>query len=452
MDPKQCRILIVDDEDAFREVISALLIDEGFPVTCAADGVTAINTMQQQSFDVILLDVKMPKVDGVEVLKFSRENAPDAQVVMLTGVTDLKIAVECMKLGAYDFISKPYSMPELLSTIERAFEKKQLLLENRMMKEEINRLSGPSDIIGKSNALREVLRIAGRVAPTESTVLIQGGSGTGKELLAHYIFTNSLRKEKPFVVVNCASIPDSLIESELFGHEKGAFTDAHQQKQGLVEIADGGTLFLDEVGDVSPIIQPKLLRFIQSGEFRRVGGNTTLHADVRIVSATNKDLREEVRGGHFREDLLYRLNVITITIPPLRERKEDIPDIVQFFLQTKIRSKSKKTLSPEALEQLMRYDWPGNIRELENVIERAAILARDNVLVPADLSIAAAPVTPGQSSDIIGSSVSLEYIQRLHIEKVLEVQQWNKTAAAKILDISLKTLYTKIQQYGLKHE
>ncbi len=452
MDSKHCSILVVDDEDAFREVISTLLTEEGFPVVAMQDGVSAINLLQQQSFDVILLDVKMPKVDGVEVLKFAKENSADSQVVMLTGVTDLKIAVDCMKLGAYDFISKPYSLPELLTTIERAYEKKQLLLENRMMKEEISRLSGPSDIIGKSNALREVLRIAGRVAPTESTVLIQGGSGTGKELLAHYIFTNSLRKEKPFVIVNCASIPDTLIESELFGHEKGAFTDAHQQKQGLVEIADGGTLFLDEVGDVSPIIQPKLLRFIQSGEFRRVGGNTSLHADVRIISATNKDLRDEVRGGHFREDLLYRLNVITITIPPLRERKEDIPDIVDFFLQVKVRSKIKKTLSPEALQLLLRYDWPGNIRELENVIERAAILSRGSMIEPADFSIAATASSSTQSSEIIGSQISLKEIEHLHIEKVLQSQQWNKTTAAKILDISLKTLYTKIQQYGLKQD
>ncbi len=387
MDHSQCRVLAVDDEEAFREVIMSLLSEEGYPVTTAIDGVEAINLLQQNLFDVILLDIRMPKVDGVEVIKYLREHMPDAQVIMLTGVTELKLAVECMKLGAYDFIAKPHSTPELLTTVERAYEKKQLLIENRTMKEELSRVVGPSDIIGKSNALKEVIRIAGRVAPTESTVLIQGGSGTGKELLAHFVFKNSNRKEKQFVIVNCASIPDTLIESELFGHEKGAFTDAHQQKQGLVELANGGTLFLDEVGDVSPIIQPKLLRFIQSGEFRRVGGNTALRADVRIISATNKDLREEVKLGRFREDLLYRLNVITITIPPLCERKEDIPDIAQFFLQSKLRSKTKKTINPAAMDLLMRYDWPGNIRELENVIERAAILSRGTVIDPADLSL-----------------------------------------------------------------
>jgi two-component system, NtrC family, response regulator AtoC len=450
MDHTQCRILAVDDEEAFREVIFSLLSEEGYPITTASDGIEAINLLQQNLYDVILLDIRMPKVDGVEVLKYIREHMPDAQVIMLTGVAELKLAVECMKLGAYDFIAKPHSTPELLTTVERAYEKKQLLIENRMMKDELSRVSGPSDIIGKSNALKEVIRIAGRVAPTESTVLIQGGSGTGKELLAHFIFKNSTRKEKQFVIVNCASIPDTLIESELFGHEKGAFTDAHQQKQGLVELANGGTLFLDEVGDVSPIIQPKLLRFIQSGEFRRVGGNTTLRSDARIISATNKDLREEVKSGHFREDLLYRLNVITITIPPLRERKDDIPDIVQFFLQSKMRSKTKKTISDEALALLEHYDWPGNIRELENVIERAAILSRGTVIEPVDLSLASPEPAEADQSEIIGTPVSLEHIQRLHIEGVLKAQNWNKTSAAKLLDISLKTLYTKIQQYGLK--
>ncbi|MGD0339276.1 MAG: sigma-54 dependent transcriptional regulator [Bacteroidota bacterium] len=452
MDHSQCRVLAVDDEEAFREVIMSLLSEEGYPVATAVDGVEAINLLQQNLFDVILLDIRMPKVDGVEVLKYLREHMPDAQVIMLTGVTELKLAVECMKLGAYDFIAKPHSTPELLTTVERAYEKKQLLIENRTMKEELSRVVGPSDIIGKSNALKEVIRIAGRVAPTESTVLIQGGSGTGKELLAHFVYKNSNRKEKQFVIVNCASIPDTLIESELFGHEKGAFTDAHQQKQGLVELANGGTLFLDEVGDVSPIIQPKLLRFIQSGEFRRVGGNATLRADVRIISATNKDLREEVKLGRFREDLLYRLNVITITIPLLRERKEDIPDIVQFFLQSKLRSKTKKTINLEAIDLLMHYDWPGNIRELENVIERAAILSRGTVIDPADLSLGPSSPVEKEQSEIVGTSVSLEHIQRLHIEKVLKAQNWNKTSAAKILEISLKTLYTKIQQYGLKQE
>ncbi len=450
MDHSQCRILAVDDEEAFREVISTLLSEEGYPITTASDGIEAINLLQQNLYDVILLDIRMPKVDGVEVLKYIREHMPDAQVIMLTGVAELKLAVECMKLGAYDFIAKPHSTPELLTTVDRAFEKKQLLIENRMMKDELSRVAGPSDIIGKSNALKEVIRIAGRVAPTESTVLVQGGSGTGKELLAHFIFKNSNRKEKQFVIVNCASIPDTLIESELFGHEKGAFTDAHQQKQGLVELANGGTLFLDEVGDISPIIQPKLLRFIQSGEFRRVGGNSTLRSDARIISATNKDLREEVKGGRFREDLLYRLNVITITIPPLRERKDDIPDIVLFFLQSKMRSKTKKTISDEAMGLLERYDWPGNIRELENVIERAAILSHGTVIEPADLSLGPSESAEKNQSEIIGTSVSLEHIQRLHIEGVLKAQNWNKTSAAKLLDISLKTLYTKIQQYGLK--
>ena len=308
-------------------------------------------------------------------------------------------------------------------------------------------------MVGESEAFRHVLDIAAKVAPTESTVLIQGASGTGKELVASYIFQKSDRSGEPFVTLNCASIPDTLIESELFGHEKGAFTDAHQTKQGIVEIANKGTLFLDEIGDISPVVQPKILRFIQSGEFRRVGGNTTLKADCRILSATNRNLVEEVKEGRFRSDLLYRLNVITIEVPPLKARKQDIPLLVASFLTSRMKSKVKKSISPRAVEMLMEYDWPGNIRELENVIERAAILCRNDLIEPQDLSLPNSPFTlPGTAgaNEKIGTAIPLKEIERLHIEGVLRSFRGNKAEAAKILGISLKTLYTKLQQYQIK--
>ena len=453
MAKKDASILVVDDEEAFRYMLSSLLTGAGYTVDTATDGVAAINAVQSKLYHVILCDVRMPKVDGLEVLKFVRTNIPGAEVIMLTGMAEVKTAVECMKVGAYDYITKPTTADELLGTITRALERRQLMIDNLVMKGTIDRLQGPYHMVGESDAFRRVLDIAAKVAPTESTVLIQGGSGTGKELVANFIFQNSGRKDAPFVTLNCASIPDTLIESELFGYEKGAFTDARTMKQGIVEIADKGTLFLDEIGDISPIVQPKILRFIQSGEFRRVGGNITLTADVRILSATNKNLKEEVREGRFREDLLYRLNVITIDIPPLRQRKEDIPLLVAGFINSRMKTRTKPTISPKAVEVLMEYDWPGNIRELENVIERAAILCRNNVIEPQDLSLPHTP-TPlpagGHPDNKLGTALALKEIERLHIEGVLKSFRGNKAEAANILGISLKTLYTKIQQYQIK--
>jgi DNA-binding NtrC family response regulator len=373
---------------------------------------------------------------------------------MLTGAADVKIAVECMRIGAYDFITKPTTADELLATINRAIERRQLLIDNIIMKDALDRIQGTHEMVGQSEAFRRVLEIAAKVAPTESTVLIQGSSGTGKELIANFIYKNSLRTTQPFVTLNCASIPDTLIESELFGHEKGAFTDARATKPGIVEIANKGTLFLDEIGDISPVVQPKILRFIQSGEFRRVGGNASLTADVRILSATNKNLKEEVREGRFREDLLYRLNVITIDIPPLRDRKQDIPLLVASFLANRMKTKVKTSISTRAMEVLVDYDWPGNIRELENVIERAAILCHNGLIEPADFSLPNSPMstlTPGVRGDQkIGTALPLKEIEHLHIEGVLRTFRGNKAETAKILGISLKTLYTKIQQFQIK--
>ncbi|MBI1808246.1 MAG: sigma-54-dependent Fis family transcriptional regulator, partial [Ignavibacteria bacterium] len=313
------KILMVDDEVDLLQTSIVLLRAEGYEVDSVSDGIQGINAVQTHHYDLVLLDIKMPKVDGIEVLEFVKEKYPSIEAIMLTGVSDLKIAVECMNKGAFYYILKPFNVAELLQTIKRALEHRRLLLENSVMRLQLSRIEGYGEIIGESAAFRNVLEMAQRVAASDSSVLLQGASGTGKEVVANFIYKKSLRVDKPFIALNCASIPDSLIESELFGYEKGAFTDARTQKQGLVELANGGTLFLDEIGDISPVFQPKLLRFIQTGEYRRIGGNTLLRADVRVFSASNKDLREEVRLGRFREDLLYRLNVITIVIPPLKE-------------------------------------------------------------------------------------------------------------------------------------
>lgn len=449
------RVLIADDEEEFRFMMKCFLETAGYDIESVADGVQAINMLQTKAFDIALLDIKMPKVDGVDVLKFIKENLPNIDVVMLTGVGDVRIAIDCMKLGAYEYLTKPYSTDDLHRTLKKINEKQKLLRENQLIKAELLRIAGSTEIIGSSPNFKKVLDIALKIAPTESTILIQGASGTGKELVASFIYKHSERADKPFVALNCASIPDTLIESELFGHERGAFTDARSTKQGLVELAANGTLFLDEIGDISPLIQPKLLRFIQSGEFRRVGGNVVLKSDVRIISATNKDLAEEVRQGRFREDLLYRLNVITIEMPTLKERKEDIPLLVEFFLTKKLKMKARKQLSPDAMEILIKYDWPGNVRELENTIERAAILSRDDLIQPYDLSLPLRSTNLLQNLEkggLIGSHVPIKNVEKQHIEGVLKSLNNNKGEAAKVLGISLKTLYTKIQQYQIKVE
>jgi len=449
-------ILAVDDDDSLLQALTALLTDEGYEVHTAEDGVTAINAVQTQLFDLVLLDVKMPRVDGIEVLHFIKDHFLDTQVIMLTGASDVRTAVQCIQAGAYHYITKPYAPEELLAVIGRALERKELLLQNKVLKSELERHAPSDAIVSKSKPFLDVMSLAGRVAPTDSTVLIQGASGTGKELVANYLHANSPRRTLPFLALNCSSIPETLIESELFGHERGSFTDAVATKQGLVEIAHGGTLFLDEVAEISTMVQPKLLRFLQTGEYRRVGGSKVMKSDVRIISATNKDLRQEVAAGRFREDLLYRLNVITLSLPHLKDRKDDIPLLVEHFVNKHRRLKVTKRLDERALDLLMKYDWPGNVRELENVIERAVILSREDVIHADDLSLpigkAAYAETLAQldpSAPRLGSAVPMVDIEKAHIDGVLKSVSWNKNVAAKILGISLKTLYTKIRQYDL---
>ena len=449
-------ILAVDDDESFLDTLKRQLELDGYFVNTASDGIAAISILQTVPFDLILLDVKMPKVDGLEVLKFAKDQCPETEVIMLTGVNEIKIAVECMRLGAYYYITKPYSSSELLPLIERALERKRLLVQNKAYRAELARCALSSHIVSQNRTFLQMLDLASRAAPTDSTVLIEGASGTGKELVANFLHTNSLRKDQPFMALNCSSIPETLIESELFGHEKGAFTDAKASKQGLVEVANGGTLFLDEVGEIPLTVQPKLLRFLESGEFRRVGGNKNLKSDVRLLSATSKDLRKEVAAGRCREDLLYRLNVITLELPSLGERKDDIPLLVEHFLKSHAGAKEPKKIDEKALEILMKYDWPGNVRELENVIERATVLCQDDVIGIDDLalplrarSMLESAADASSARIRAGSAITLAEMQKAHVEGVLESVGWNKPLAAKILGISVKTLYAKIQAYDL---
>ncbi|MDH4071217.1 MAG: sigma-54 dependent transcriptional regulator [Ignavibacteria bacterium] len=456
---RKYNLLIVDDEESLRVLLeSELVASSEFAVDTAADGSQAINQIQAKVYDVVLLDIRMPRVSGIEVLKFLHEYSPTTQVIILTNYADVKTAIQTIKMGAYDFLAKPYDIDELFNTIHRALERRQLYIDNKLMKSELSRKAGTSEIIGQSPSLLKLIENASRFADSDSFVLIQGASGTGKELIANLIHRRSARGGRPFVAVNCASIPDALLESELFGHEKGAFTNAYSTKQGLVEVANGGTLFLDEVGDISPAIQPKLLRFLETGEFRRVGGTHLLTVDVRVVTATNKNLRQEAQEGRFREDLLFRLNVVTLQVPRLRERKDDIPVLAEYFLDRKAKTKVPKTLGPGVLEKLIAYDWPGNVRELEHAIEGAILLSTGDTIQESDLSMHMGRTDrPGDSGSAGSSSVneipqgtmSLEDLERIHIERVLKLFNYSRTKTADALGISKKTLYLKIKRYGM---
>jgi DNA-binding NtrC family response regulator len=440
-------ILIVDDEESVTYLLQTEFQEyPEFSVVTASNGGDAMNLVRSKVFDIALLDIRMPRVSGLEVLRFIKEHSPTTQVIMLTAQADVKNAVEATRLGAYDFLSKPYEFDVLMATVRRAVEHRHLLIDK-----EVNAGARPVEIVGSSKTFQDTIGYARKLAASDAIVLIQGESGTGKELFAQLIHRESPRREQPFIAVNCAAMPDQLLESELFGHEKGAFTSAIKTKQGLVEVANGGTLFLDEVGDISPLVQPKLLRFLETGEFRRVGGNDARAVDVRVVSATNKSLNDEVKAGRFRDDLLYRLNVVGLRLPALREHKEDIPQLVAHFLHRKSRS---KTLSPAALDVLMRYDWPGNVRELEHVIEGAVALAHGDVIDPSDLwmnvGLRAEAVPVARDLSSANPMASLEDVEAEHIERVLRANEWNRTRSAQILGITPKTLYLKIKRYGIR--
>ncbi|MFH0736375.1 MAG: sigma-54 dependent transcriptional regulator [bacterium] len=447
---KNSRILIIDDDDTLCYLLKEELISEGYFVEIVYNSNKAIDYIKKSSHDLLLLDLEMNGVSGLDILKFVKDSQPDLQVIVLTANSDMRTAIECIRNGAYDFINKPYQFEQLQVSIERALAHKDLVLKNTILTSKINQTI-PHKIIGESKGIKEIIHLAEKAARADSNILLQGETGTGKELFAEYIHKCSSRNEKPLVAINCASLPDQLIESELFGYEKGAFTDAKSSKQGLVEIANGGTLFLDEIGELSLALQPKFLRFLENGEFRRIGGITNLSSNVRVIGATNKNLMEEAEKKNFRRDLLFRLNVITLTIPPLRDRGHDISLLSNYFLTKKSPLRSPKNLSPEAEKDLLSYSFPGNVRELEHIIERAIIFSEDGAILPRDLNL---PKERGYRTnneyDFEDGVVTLEEIERNHILKVLNQQSWNRENSARALGISQKTLYSKIKNYNLQ--
>ena len=445
------RILIVDDEKSQREQLSGFLKKLGFNVATAESGIDAINLCKGKSFEVALIDLKMPGMDGIELLGKLKESNPEIQVIMMTAYGSVETAVEAMRFGAYHYVSKPVNLDELKLNISKALENHHLLMENRFLREELEERYKDIQIIGKSGSIKEVLSTVSRVAKTKSTVLVRGESGTGKELVARAIHALSDRADQRFIPVSCAALPETLFESELFGHEKGAFTGAIKAREGRFQLADGGTLFLDEVGDIPPETQVKLLRVIESQEFERLGGKETLKVDVRIIAATNQDLETKIKERIFREDLYYRLNVISILIPPLRERKEDILLLVDHFI-TKANQKCRRSIqgiTPKVKDIILNYDWPGNIRELENVIERGVVLSRTEVIDKRDLPYFGL-MSDRSLEEISVSSLSLKDVEKNHILKVLRKSNWNLNKSAEILGIHRNTLRLKMKEYGIE--
>jgi DNA-binding NtrC family response regulator len=453
---KNAKILVCDDDETLCYLLKEQLLEEGFSVDAVYDGSYAIEAIKKKHYDVLLLDLNMKQTSGEEVLKFVSDFNASLQIVILSAQSEIRKAIDCIKLGAYDFITKPYNFDELVLTVNRALEHKDLLVKTTILSNQINKKSA-SNIIGNSAELHRVINLANKAAMSDSNILVEGETGTGKELLAEYIHKHSAREDKPFVVINCASLPDQLIESELFGHEKGAFTDAKSTKQGLVEIAHGGSLFLDEIGELSLSLQPKLLRFLENGEYRRIGGITSLTSNVRVIGATNRNLMEEADKKNFRKDLLFRLNVITLTIPPLRDRRGDILLLAHYFLEKKSPIRNPKKLSPKAEEALLSYSFNGNIRELEHIIERAIIFAEGEFIQPDDLSL---PILSSQNRSSLlyedngGSEdvMSMEDVEKRHITRALSFFKWDRAQTATRLGISPKTLYTKIKKYEIRQD
>ena len=445
---KKSNILFADDEATFRTIMSNELTRMGYKVTCCPNGAEALKNIQERDFDIVLLDMNMPEMDGIETLKKIKEIETTTEVIILTGKGTSENAVRAIKLGAYDYLTKPCRLSELDALLQRALEKRQLRRENVHLKRLIKDDRESTVMIGNSDTMKSLYKTIDKVAPSDAVVLIQGESGTGKELVANTVHQQSKRTSMPFVVVNCATLLETLLESELFGHTRGAFTGATESRMGLFEAADGGTLFLDEIGELTVNTQAKLLRVIQSGETRRIGDNRVVTVDVRIIAATNKNLAAEAKKGSFRDDLYFRLNVIALLLPPLRERKEDIPMLIQYFLTYFCRNKQGKRLLPEALGAMMLYDWPGNVRELENTVERLVVLSEGDTISLEDL-----PENIRETSvrfDTTEKSGSmLSEVERRHIMKILQEKQGNKTVAAETLGISLKTLYNKLKYYRI---
>ncbi|MEK6713044.1 MAG: sigma-54 dependent transcriptional regulator [Nitrospirota bacterium] len=450
-------ILIIDDEPLMRISISDALKVEGYNVMSAETGGEGLKSIKNNSYDVVITDLRLPEVDGVQILKSCKQISPRTKVLMITAYGSVDTAVEAMKIGAYDYITKPFSMDEFILTVKRLIALRDLEDENIYLKEKIEERYEFSGIIGKSDKMKDIFEKIEIIAPTDTTVLITGESGTGKELVANAIHYNSPRKNEAFIKVSCAALPETLLEAELFGHERGAFTGAIKQKKGRFELAHKGTLFLDEIGEINQTVQVKLLRVLQEREFERLGGTSTINVDVRIIGATQRDLKKEVQKGSFREDLYYRLNVVPVHLPALRDRKEDILLLMEHFLNmySKHMNKPMRGISIEAREFILKYDFPGNIRELENAVKRALTLSRDKEIQPWDLpedmcTICREGSKMGERlsySEPLPTAMSL--FEKQYVSKVLEETKGNKTLASKLLGISRKTLWEKCKLYGL---
>jgi len=446
--------MVVEDGESQRVMLRDFLVKEGHSVSEAENGDQAIRQIRNSYFDLVFLDYKMPGKNGLEILREIKRINPEIDIVMMTAYGTIETAVEAMKAGAADYITKPIDLEEVLILIERISERRTLVRENEIMREQLRRKGvSPDNIIYRSPAMDALVNMAARVASSRAAVLLQGETGTGKELFAGLIHNLSPRSKRPMITVNCAALPETLLESELFGHEKGAFTGAERRRIGRFEEADGGTLFLDEVGELPPLVQVKLLRFVHQKEFQRLGGNRTIRADVRIISATNKDLKAKVKEGSFREDLYYRLNVVAMVIPPLRKRKEDIPLLIDHFLRhfSLENGKEIKGISREAKDLLLKYDYPGNVRELENIIERAVVISRDPIISREDLPFTES-THRGREQDNERRSLkeSIEAMERQLIEQAMKEAEDHQTKAAGILGLSERMLRYKLKKYGLK--
>ena len=447
------KILVADDEPSHRQMIEAVLAAEGYEVTQAEDGQAAISAIEDRFYDLVIMDIRMPNVDGIQALQKIKQISPDIPVIIMTAYASVGTAVDALKSSAYDYLIKPLDIEELKILVAKALHHHQLEQENIYLKERLNDRFDFSNIIGHSPAMKKLFETMALVAPSEATVIIVGESGTGKELIANAIHQNSPRKDRPFIKVNCAALPETLLESELFGHEKGAFTGAIARKQGRFQLAHKSSIFLDEIAEMAPATQAKILRVLQEREFEPVGSTQTIKVDTRVIAATNKNLEEEIREGRFREDLYYRLNVVTVDVPPLHLRREDIPILADFFLKPYAEKNRRliKGFTPRATDLLMRYDWPGNVRELENIIERAVIMARGEMITPLEFPIdlqnldeelkdSRIDLTPGRS---------LKEVEKVMILRTLEEAEGNRTHAARILGISRRTLQLKLKEYGI---
>jgi DNA-binding NtrC family response regulator len=442
------RVLVVDDELAVRKSLGGWLREEGYEVDVAGSGKEALEALSRDEWDIFLVDIKMPGIDGLELQRRIQEINPESTIIIMTAYASVDTAVEAMKQGAYDYVVKPFEPEALENLIRKAAERKQLLDQNVQLRAKIDEMSAFHGIVGQSNEIRRVLEEIKLVAESDTTVLVRGESGTGKELVARAIHACSPRRYLPVVTVSCGALAEGVLESELFGHEKGAFTGAQYRRKGKFEMADGGTLFLDEVGDISLKTQVDLLRVLEHKEVCRVGGNKMVPVDFRLITATNKNLENMVQEGTFREDLYYRLNVFAITLPPLRERRDDIPLLVDHFLRKFARSMNKpvESVSDEALSVLSSYNWPGNIRELQNAIERAVLVCRGSVIEAAHV-----PLLKNETDRTLDDK-SLASIEKDHIEAILDETEWNISRSARVLGIDRVTLYNKIKKYGLKRE